>query len=355
MDTLTDTLPLQDAASVKARWQTMKSENPHLRAIDAAAALGVTEAEIVAARVGDSVERLTPDWQRLLKDLPKLGRVMVMTRNQHCIHEKVGAFGHVTAMPGHAIVANRDIDLRIFLNRWHYAFAIAEETRSGLRHSLQFFDLDGRAVHKIFLTGASDADAFKGLLEKYAAPSDIEPVSIVPPSPLPQDRDDSTIDANGLRAHWLALKDTHDFFPMLSQFGVGRVQSFRLVGEDLAKPVAAASLARALDLAAAKEVPIMVFVGSPGCIQIHTGPVKRIVHRDAWANVMDPHFNLHVDTGAIASAWVVRKPTSDGIVTSLELFDDENQQILQMFGERKPRKPEREDWRSLIGEIEAVA
>jgi putative hemin transport protein len=341
-------------SAVKAQWTAMKAENPHLRAIDAAAKLGVSEAEIVASREGDQVVRLVPDWQRLLKALPKLGTVMVMTRNQHCIHEKVGAFSHVTVMPGSAIVANRDIDLRLFLNRWHYAFAVAEETRSGLRHSLQFFDLDGRAVHKVFTVGRSEEAGFTEIVESFRMQPGAEPFTIVPTSAPPQDRPDDAIDAAGLKQHWQSLKDTHDFFPMLAQFGVGRVQAFRLVGEDLAKPVPAKTLAAVLDAAAAGGVPIMVFVGSAGCIQIHTGPVKRIVHQGTWSNVMDPAFNLHVDVAAIDSAWVVRKPTSDGIVTSLECFDVEGQQIVQMFGERKPRQPEREDWRALIAAIDAT-
>jgi hypothetical protein len=40
-----------------------------------------------------------------------------------------------------------------------------------------------------------------------------------------------------------------------------------------------------------------------------------------WLNVLDPGFNLHLREDLIASAWIVRKPTADGVVSSLELFD----------------------------------
>jgi putative hemin transport protein len=102
----------------------------------------------------------------------------------------------------------------------------------------------------------------------------------------------------------------------------------------------------------------MVFVGSPGCIQIHTGPVVRVepmempARGDAapmrWLNVLDPGFNLHLREDRIASVWIVEKPTSDGHVTSVEAFDSEGELMAMFFGARKPGMPEREDWRKLV-------
>jgi putative hemin transport protein len=99
----------------------------------------------------------------------------------------------------------------------------------------------------------------------------------------------------------------------------------------------------------------MVFVGNPGCIQIHTGPVARIVPMGPWINVMDPGFNLHLRADHVREAWVVRKPTSDGIVTSLELFDATGETIALLFGARKPGKPEDERWRELVAGLPRVA
>ena len=54
---------------------------------------------------------------------------------------------------------------------------------------------------------------------------------------------------------------------------------------------------------------------------------------------------------AIAEAWVVRKPTTDGTVTALELFDAEGEVIAQLFGKRKPGIPELEDWREIAAAL----
>lgn len=92
----------------------------------------------------------------------------------------------------------------------------------------------------------------------------------------------------------------------------------------------------------------MVFVGNPGAIQIHTGPVHRLMERGPWFNVLDERFNLHLDETQIADAFVVVKPTEDGDVTALEAYDADGTQIVQLFGKRKPGVRELQEWRDLV-------
>jgi putative hemin transport protein len=44
----------------------------------------------------------------------------------------------------------------------------------------------------------------------------------------------------------------------------------------------------------------------------------------------------------------VRKPTRDGIVTSLEIFDADDAQIAWLFGERHEGEAEMPAWRLLL-------
>lgn len=67
-----------------------------------------------------------------------------------------------------------------------------------------------------------------------------------------------------------------------------------------------------------------------------------------WLNVMDPGFTLRLRETAIDQAWVVRKPTSDGVVTSLELFDADGAVIAYVFGARKPGEAEAQGWRDIV-------
>src|SRR3546814_16090171 len=92
----------------------------------------------------------------------------------------------------------------------------------------------------------------------------------------------------------------------------------------------------------------MVFIGSRDGSQVHTGKPKNRLQAGPWFNVLDPEFNMHLRDGAIADMWLVKKPTEDGIVTSLEAFDADGNLIVQFFGKRKPHIPEREDWRQVV-------
>ncbi|MGH6947862.1 MAG: hemin-degrading factor [Kiloniellales bacterium] len=342
-------------SDLRNRWSALKGAEPLLRARDAAERLGVSEGELLAARCGEGVVRLDRRWKELLQALPKLGRVMALTRNEQAVHEKVGQYDKITVAGKMGLALAEDIDLRIFLGHWHFAFAAAEETRSGLRHSLQIFDRDGTAVHKIYLREESNHEAYQALLAAHRN-EDQRPGIEVEALPIRQaDKLDSSVDQAALRARWLALKDVHDFRDLLIDLGVGREQSFRLVGRDYAYPVARDSFRRALEIATAQALPIMVFVGSPGVIQIHSGPVNTLKELGPWFNVLDPGFNLHLRQNLIAAAWVVKKPTSDGTVTSLEILDSERQTVAMMFGKRKPGEAELEGWRILVDSLERTS
>lgn len=340
-------------SELRARWLALKETEPGLRPRDAAMKLGVTEAELVASRCGDGVRRLAGPWRELIRRLPAIGTVMTLTRNESAVHEKTGRFDRISFYGDAAVVLNRDIDLRIFFNRWRSGFAVVEETRSGTKQSLQFFGGDGMAVHKVYLREDSDARAFESLVVEFMHPDQSPGQLVLRWEREIGDRPDREIDRAALRERWLALKDVHDFNTMLRALGAGRVQAFRLVGEDYAYRVATDSFQAALAKAAASGLPVMVFVGNPGTIQIHTGEVHRLKETGPWYNVLDPGFNLHLRTDQVADAWMVRKPTADGIVTSLEIFDADGQQIAWMFGERGPGEPERDAWRGLVDTLEA--
>lgn len=334
-------------AALKAAFVDLRARNENIRARDAAEKLGVSEGELVACRVGDGIVRLNGPLGDIIKAMPALGTVMVLTRNDHVVHEKVGEFANVSVQPSHGIVLNHDIDLRLFMTQWAHGFAVTEAVRSGIRHSLQFFGADGTAIHKIYVREDTNKDAYDELVAKFTSDDQKPGITVTAAAPAKADRPDADIDVDAFRAAWAGLQDTHEFFGMLRDHGVGRQQAMRLIGEEFASEVETSAVVQMLERAAEDELPIMCFVGNPGCIQIHTGPVKTLKEMGPWFNVLDPKFNLHLRTDRIAQAWVVRKPTRDGTVTSLELFDADGRNFAQFFGERKPGAAELDNWREL--------
>lgn len=335
-------------AQIRAGWIRLREREPNLRARDLAGRLGVSEGELVAARCGEGVTRLEGPWPTLINALPTLERVMVLTRNDSCVHEKKGCFSGIELGTAMGVVLGEEIDLRLFLHHWKHGFAVTEESHARTLQSLQFFDGDGCAVHKVYLTDDSNRDAWRKLVATHAAAvqSPLLELQTVA-EPLPEWLPDHSVQLESLRSGWRAMRDPHDFFALLKKHQTTRTQALRLVGREFARPVGNTSIRTVLESVAASALPIMVFVGSPGVVQIHTGPVQNIKTVGPWLNVLDPDFNLHLREDHIAESWVVQKPTPEGQVTSLELYDAHGGQIAQLFGKRKPGVPELDAWRAL--------
>lgn len=328
------------------------------RARDIAAEAGVSEAQLVASAIGAPAGDLgTAEIKSVRMDvkpvefLPKLtgvGPVKTITRNESAVLEVEGAYDNVEFFEAHGMGQSLGtIDLRIFLRHWKKAFWLEEQTKRGPRQSMQFFDGTGTAIHKIYATGKTDTSAFAALAESHFAESQQPDETVEAAAEKPAEKPDAEIDVAAFRTAWSGMKDTHAFFGLMNRFGVTRTQALRLAGSQYAAPLPQDCLGRLLASAASSELPIMVFVGNPGLIQIHTGPVRKIVTMDDWWNVLDPGTNLHVKRDLVHSAWIVRKPTADGIVTSVELYDATGDTVLYAFGKRKPGQPEQPAWREL--------
>jgi putative hemin transport protein len=347
---------IDTATELKQRWEALLAAEPKLRIRNAAEQLGVSEGELLSLRLDDGATRLRPEFKAILAAVPALGRVLALTRNNDVVHERKGVYLNPSLEQGPVgLFVGADIDLRIFWNGWAHAFAVLEGGSHGLRHSLQFFGADGEAIHKIYLVAESDAGAYSDLVARFRAADQATPLVAAPVPAERPEQPDAAVDAAGLREGWLALKDTHDFHLLLRQSGVSRTQALRLAPEgEYAVPVAPAALRALITQAAADQCPIMVFVGNRGMLQIHTGTVTNLMDVPGWFNVVDPDFNLHVREAAIDRAWVVRKPSADGVITALECYDSKGQQLVQLFGKRKPGIPELEQWRGIVSAVQAA-
>lgn len=345
--------------SVRSQFTSLRRSGK-ARHRDIAAQLGLSEGQLVGAHVGAPSSdadvilhavRLRAEWPQILTALEAVGEVMALTRNESCVHEKVGVYRNVTDHNHVGLVLGDQIDLRVFYKNWAHGFGVTEQTDNGLQRSIQFFDAQGTAIHKVFLKPQSQVAAYTELVLQYSS-ADQSPGIRINPKPAQQDeRPDDVIDVDQFQLAWDSLKDTHDFFGLLKTFGVTRTQALRLANPKYAQKVEVEDCQRLLREAADNNVSLMVFVGNPGMIQIHSGPINKVAVMGSWVNVLDPTFNLHLREDHIASAWVVKKPTVDGLVTSLELFDSDGETIAMFFGERKPGQRERSEWRALIDSI----
>ncbi len=326
-----------------------KEQNPGKYARDLARILGVSEAELTEARLSHDAIRLDIDARTLLTELENVGGTKSITRNEYAVHEQQGEYKN-QHLNGHAgLVLNpRELDLRLFLSQWHMIYALTEQSPKGPRLSLQFFDAQGNAVHKVYATDETHLEKWAALVAQYTAKEPL-PLQITPADAATQVAGDT----EGLDAEWRKMTDVHQFFQILRRRSLTRQQAFRAVDDDLAYQVDNGALTQILNTASEDKNEIMIFVSNKGCVQIFTGQIEKVLPHGEWINVFNSRFTLHVVETAIAESWVTLKPTKDGFVTSLELFAADGSQIAQLFGQRTEGNPEQSTWRKQISALSA--
>jgi putative hemin transport protein len=345
---------------LRSAWEQLKKNKPTLRIRDCAVELGVSEAELLATTVGDYSTALTGDWTVLLQRLPELGRVMSLTRNEACVLEHKGSFQKIDIMgsPAHKMATViGPIESRVFFGPWKFGFAVKQATPHGVQQSIQIFDEAGVAVTKVFLQAAngnkagSNQEAYDKLVAEFTSPVQKPEVEVTAVRSAPT-KAIGEIDKAALLSDWENMKDTHDFFGMLRKHSANRLDAVILSEGTFSYRLSNKSLQPMLETAAKDHLPIMVFAGNRGNLQIHQGKIMTIRVMENWLNILDPDFNMHLREDLIDSVWVVKKPTTDGVVTGIEVFDKNKEMIVQFFGLRKPGIPELEKWRELVDGLE---
>ncbi|WP_136636054.1 hemin-degrading factor [Pseudooceanicola onchidii] len=328
-----------------------------LRDRDLAASLGVSEAALVAAHVGQTgafrATRIKHHPDDVMPAVSDLGEVMSLTRNNSVVHERVGTFGEYRSGPHAAMVLGSEIDTRIFPKHWAYGFAVEADGDHGTRRSLQFFDTTGEALQKIYLRDTSNAEAWVPLVDRLRLddPSDaITPDPAIPTevARAPADKRDQLV------TEWQKMTDTHQFNRICARLGMNRLGAYRLAGAPFVRRVDPACVEGWMEAIRDTGQKVVLFVGNRGHIQIHWGTFETVKPMGPWLNVLDPRFNLHLRGDHIAEAYVVDKPTKRGPAISLECFDAEGGLIFQCYGQREGEDDTLDRWHGILDALPRV-
>lgn len=343
----------ESAQSLKQAWENLKESEPQLRIRDAATKLGVTEAQLLATGIGANVIRLTDNFTEQLEEFPKLGRVMSLTRSEGCVLEHKGPFQKIDMMeagPHKIATVIGPIEQRVFFAGWKFGFAVTTETPRGTMRSLQYFDKAGGAVMKVYLQEKSIPEAYEELVNNNIAADQSAELELEA-FPTPEYISKEELDFERFTKDWETMKDTHDFFGMLRKYKLNRQDAVKWIDDKWAYEIDRLSARKIVQTAAEIKLPIMIFAGNKGNIQIHQGKVQTVRQMGDWLNVLDPDFNMHLNENVVDKAYVVHKNTEDGLVSAVELFDKEGEMVAQFFGLRKPGLPQKPEWKTLVDSL----
>ncbi|MBW3500081.1 hemin-degrading factor [Janthinobacterium sp. NKUCC08_JDC] len=358
-------------ATLAERWSTLRTEQPKLQIRDAARALGVSEAQLLATNIGKGVTRLQADGNQpreIMRAALDLGIVQAITRNENGVIETTGVASKFKQAGDKSEQADAkqdpetearqrniaggylggQIDLRFHFENWKYAFAVEQAGRDGKpTRSLQFFDANGTAVHKIYLRNEPGVAVYDKLVATFRMPQQSADLNVLAVAPKAAEKPDAEIDVKEFQLAWKDMTDVHQFAQIMREFHLSREQALRLAPAGVVERVTPEALRTLLENAAKDKVAIMVFLGNEGLTQIYSGKIEKTMAAGGFFNVLDPDFNLHIRDTALRSGWVVKR----GGVTSVEFFDKEGTQVVSFFGVRERGKPQPQSWVDLADSL----
>ncbi|RSZ55796.1 hemin-degrading factor [Massilia atriviolacea] len=356
------------AATLAERWSALRAEQPKVMIRDAARTLGVSEADLLATSIGSTVTRLRSDGndpREIMRRALDLGTVLALTRNENGVLERTGVATKVKPQPEddkevkdeerEARLRNiaggylgGEIDLRFTFSKWKYAFAVAQPGADGaVKRSLQFFDENGAAIHKIYPKDAAGVAVFDKLVADFRHPDQQAALKVAARAPKAAELADSKVDVKEFQQAWNEMSDVHQFNRLLTEFKITREQAMRLAPAGMVQRLKPEAVRTLLDEAARQQLPIMSFLGNGAVIQIFSGKIAKTAPSAGWYNVLDPAFNLHLRDSAFKSGWVVRRAG----VTSVEFYDNEGEQVVSFFGVRERGQPQPKSWVDLTAAL----
>lgn len=290
---------LMVAKNLREQWAELRFQNPDLRPLELAEKLGVTEAELVACRVGYGVTRLAEDSiADIYLTLPEVGPITALSQNCACIHENNASFKTIHRNRNLINIGADNLNLQAYIGCFSYAFAVIEESHGKMLESIQFFDAYGRAVHKIYRQPNTNQKLWNRLINTFTAWDQV-PFII--------------IRAGQRQALDLTLRQ-------------------QIKKSELSSMADNSTAEYLLYKLSTSSLPVMIQTNTDGLLQINSGSICNVKKMGCWLNILDNDFNLHLRYDLIDKTIVSKQKTINGSITSIDLYDKSGRQIVRFFG-----------------------
>ncbi|MGO3106147.1 MAG: ChuX/HutX family heme-like substrate-binding protein [Psychrobacter celer] len=340
------------------QYQALKANTPMLFPTEGAAALGVSEFELMLA--SPYSQYIGDQCKAVLQQFARFGSVESIVRNDLAVHEKTAPYHNLKLGEKMGLALNvGGLDLRFFMWQWQHMLAVTDTSRTGKpSYSIQFYNGQGAAIDKVYLRELSDENiaSWQALIAAQQQTVNTETLTLEVQAPL-SDWRYKALDEGArtqLQQGWQAMTDVHQFHSLLKNLDIDRASSYRQAPEQMTQQLDISAVEAVFTQARDAKCPIMIFVGNSGLVQIQTGTVQTLKRMGDWFNILDKDhndFTLHLKDKALAQVWCVKRPTKDGVVTCIEGFDNKGSSVFSVFGQRLEGTPELAEWQQIVANV----
>lgn len=296
-----------EPGAIRRRHEQLLAEEPALSRAQIAARIGVTEAELTAARVGCCVTRLRPRWREILTRLNTLGPVKITTTSTVAELTVVTRYPELEGNERFLAFASESADIRLSLDHVGSGFLLATpNARTGKRErALELFTREGHLAHRIELTPRSQVDAFEEIVEHYVAHENRMDTEAVAPANLRNPKRPA-VDRQALLDGWASLEAPADFYELLRRHHLSRIEAIEAVAGVFSKRMEMGCFRAYLRSLRDGARAVTVMVPNHACAH-------------AFRGMFDGQ--VRFEEGAELSVWRVDRPSRRGQLRSIEVFD----------------------------------
>ncbi|MDR2982970.1 MAG: hypothetical protein LBV12_12075 [Puniceicoccales bacterium] len=280
--------------SLLQAWQELQAKEPRIYTRDAAAKLGVSEAELIALRCPESAYRLKIDsLTTLLNEAMKFGQVMFIVRNEAAVLEMDGQL--VFEAKDHYISGtSKEILLAVSPKQIGSAFSVHAE--EWMKRGILFFDEAGDSVLKVYFRDNSKTAEIDEWLGAWKCAEQVQTLKVSSP-----DKSSATKEGDH---HHCNCENSATSIPVEKSY----------------KPL--------LESATQAGDSVTLSLCNTGCHFSVTAAIKKVAAMGPWFNILDDELHLHLRENAVASASVSSdSPTQS---TKLALKDASGKTILRI-------------------------
>tara|TARA_Y100000590_G_scaffold227747_1_gene257025 strand:+ start:1466 stop:2437 length:972 start_codon:yes stop_codon:yes gene_type:complete len=257
----------------QTKWNSFlkSNKNSKIRIRDAALQLNFSEAELLSTKINSSVKYLIiNDLYKFFKNILNIEKLMFLTRNNYCVHEKIVLSKNIKIkFEQYITIFYKEKPLVIFdKNTCKFIFSEIKNHNNKNLKSFQFFNQSGCSILKIYVK-SDDNSIYEKIVEEYSSSYNYE---------VQKKIKNITYDNSVLLKSILSKNFINNNEPIKFIKKINYKNSIRNI----------------LEFSSKKKIQLMIYVIGPSIIQFHFGKINKLVEYMDWYNILDPEFNLHL-------------------------------------------------------------
>lgn len=273
-----------------------------------------SELGAMMAEPGFSAAPLVVPVTAIAAQFPALSSVVAVTTNSCAVMTTIGDYAPPCFAGDGLCLAKGQTGLRIHSDSVAMALAIDRPGHGQLPWSLQFFDGEGAAMHKCFLTSMADDASFANLTRGWVGTDPVAPGRI-------SDGGTSWLPAPGDASAWCKRDGASQLDGVLHDSGLARRASLPSWGDDHAWRTDPDMLFDLMTLLAEIRMPLSIGVGNAGFVQLHQGAIDSTKRGGSTFRLTADKCSVSLDLNEIEEVWVTCFDAGGRIGHMLEVYD----------------------------------